>query len=347
MLHCIKEKCIRLGIIGSGFGLYGLLPAFHSVSNCQIVAFCGKSTQRVVDWMKRLSLDTTIHLHQDWHTMFANEQIDAVVIAVPPYAQFEIIQAALEKKIHVFAEKPLTVQLTQAYQLLELATRHQITHGIDFLFPEIDVWQTAKRMIDEKKFGEVKEVVMNWDFHSYDLRHKISSWKSNISLGGGALSFYFSHVFHYLEHFIGAITKLTSSPKSINEGEVGVDLTLGFTGGAIGNIHLSCDSKELMRHQLIFTCQHGQIVLENRDSITENFVLTTIDQDGGGNEVVSSDITLGKHADNDERVLIVKRLAQKFIHAISTGQQMVPSFIEGVRVQELIELAKSVTYVES
>jgi predicted dehydrogenase len=341
---------IRIGIIGSGFGLYGLLPAFHSLPNCRVIAFCGKQSPRLLNIIEKLSLVGTIRLYQNWEEMLACGHLDAVAIAVPPTAQYPIARMALENNIHIFAEKPLAAQLTHAYDLLALATRKKVTHGIDFLFPEIDVWQMAKKMLDEKKFGEIRHVAVNWDFRSYDVRQKISSWKTDPSLGGGALSFYFSHVLHYLEHFVGPIKNLKScfshSPDSLNGGEVGVDLNLEFIGGAMGVAHISCDSDQ-MRHQLIFTCQSGQISLENQQGITENFILKTIDNQGCETIIASRDLTPGKGPDNDERVLIVKRLAEKFIDACFKGQQMTPSFVEGVRVQELIEQTRKKSQCES
>lgn len=341
---------IRIGIIGSGFGLYGLLPAFHSLPNCQVLAFCGKQSPRLQNIIKELSLEGTIHIYQDWQEMLTYEQLDAVAIAVPPTAQYQIAKMALEKNIHVFAEKPLTTQLAHAHDLVALATRKKVTHAIDFLFPEIDVWQMAKKLLDEKKFGEICHVTVNWDFRSYDVRQKISSWKTDPNLGGGALSFYFSHVLYYLEYFLGAITSLKSyfsySPDSLNGGEVGVDLDLEFIGGATGVAHISCDSDQV-RHQLVFICQSGQISLENQQNVTENFILKTIDNQGHDTIIASQDLTPGKGANNDERVLIVKRLAKKFIDACLQGQQMTPSFIEGVRVQELIEQARKKSQSES
>ena len=326
---------IRIGIIGSGFGLYGLLPAFHSLPNCCVAAFCGKESPRLLKIIKELG---NIHIYQNWQEMLTREPLDAVAIAVPPPAQYPIIKMALAIDMHVFAEKPLTVDLAHAYELAKLAKCKKVTHGIDFLFPEIDVWQMAKKMLDEKKFGEIQHVTVKWDFRSFDIRNKISSWKTDTAKGGGALSFYVSHVLYYLEYFVSSISGLKSrftySPDSLNGGEVGVDLDLKFNGRATGAAHISCNS-DLMRHQIIFSCTSGKISLENQQSVTENFILKV-----GEATITSKDWTPDKSADSDERVLIVKRLAKKFIDACLQGEQMIPSFEAGVRVQELIEQAR-------
>ncbi|HEX2580042.1 MAG TPA: Gfo/Idh/MocA family oxidoreductase [Rhabdochlamydiaceae bacterium] len=338
---------IKVGIIGSGFGQYGLLPAFHALPNCQVVAFCGKQTPRLLNTIKQLSLEGTLSLYENWQEMLDCKQLGAVAIAVPPHAQYAIVKKALEKNLHIFAEKPLTAQLTHAYELTEIAARKNVTHAIDFLFPEIDVWQAAKQILDEKRFGEIRHVTVNWDFRSFDIRQKISSWKTDSTLGGGALSFYFSHVLYYLEYFVGTIANLKSrfshSPNSLNGGEVGVELDLEFSSGAKGAARISCDS-DLVRHQLIFTCESGEILLENRQNITEQFFLKTTDKQGSEMVISSQDLTPNKGADKDERVIIVKRLAQKFVDACLANQQMSPSFVQGVRVQELIEQARNERY---
>ena len=52
-----------MGIIGSGFGLYGLLPAFNSIKKCQVVSMCGKKTDRLVNYCKGIGLN---NIYTDW-----------------------------------------------------------------------------------------------------------------------------------------------------------------------------------------------------------------------------------------------------------------------------------------
>lgn len=180
---------------------------------------------------------------------------------------------------------------------------------------------------------------MNWDFLSYDIKNKIASWKTNIVEGGGALSFYFSHSLYYLEYYAGKITDIKSllsySKENINGGDVGVDLLLKFKNDINGYAHLRCDAVGLNRHQLIFQCEKGSIVLENENSITENFIIRI------NTEVKIDKLYLPKDRsrteDEDERVKVVKRLTARFINSCIKKMPMFPSFKDGVRVQGLIE----------
>jgi len=309
---------LRVGIIGSGFGEIGLKPAFKSIKSCRVVGACSG--------------------RKNWRAFLERDDIDAVAIAVPPRAQYEIAKAAIAKGLHVFAEKPLAANLAQARELFALTKKKKAVTCVDFIFPEIAEWQKVKELLDKKTFGGFKHISVNWDWQSGDIKYGRNTWRTKVSDGGGALSFYFSHGLYYLEHFAGKIldvkTSFIYSPKSRNGGEVGLDMLLKFKSGATGNVHVSCNSPGLIQHQLVFICERGVITLENKNVIVDNFVVKTYGEAGEKLIKVRKDKTL---ENEDERVKIVRKLAKKFVGACARKKQMVPSFADGLRVQELIE----------
>lgn len=338
---------IRIGIIGSGFGLYGLLPAFNAIPRCQVVCICGSKTEKLINFCKSIGLKK---IYTDWQGMLEREQLNAIALAVPPNIQYQIAKFAIKIGLNIFAEKPLAASYKQAKELLKLARKKKITHSIDFIFPEIEQWKKVKELINKRTFGKLKQICVNWDFMSYDIKNRLASWKTNVSEGGGALSFYFSHSLYYLEYFIGEILNLKGflsySEDSLNGGEIGVDIFINFKNGIYGYAHLRCNSKDLNRHQLIFICEKATIVLENKNNVTDNFFIKIFSQ----NEQVHKIKQLSKQGariktDEDERVRVVKEIASRFIDACIHKTQVTPSFKEGVRVQELIEKIRVNSYV--
>ena len=83
---------LRIGIIGSGFGLYGLLPAFNGLDNCRVVCICGKKTDRLANYCQSIGLKK---IYSDWRDMLDNEELDAVAVAVIPAVQYEIAKVAI------------------------------------------------------------------------------------------------------------------------------------------------------------------------------------------------------------------------------------------------------------
>ncbi|MDP3973598.1 MAG: Gfo/Idh/MocA family oxidoreductase [Candidatus Daviesbacteria bacterium] len=330
---------VKVGIIGSGFGLYGLLPAFNSIKKCQVIAICANDKGRLKKYQSEVG---NKKIYKDWQLMLNNEKLDALAIAVTPNAQYRIAKKAIKKGLHIFAEKPLAATLLQARQLYKLAEKKKIIHAIDFIFPEIEEWKEVKKIINNGQLGTLKKIELTWLFLSYDIKNKITSWKSNAREGGGALSFYFSHSLYYLEYFAGKIIKINSdifySKKSLNRGDVGADLTLKFEHGITGQAQLSCNSSTTSKHQLIFKFEKGRIILKNRNKRVTDFIIKIYRNNK------QERVTLAKEVDEinaDERVKEVRKIAERFISSCINGNQMIPSFKEGLRIQELITAIRS------
>lgn len=325
---------LKVGVIGSGFGTYGLLPAFANLKECQVVALCAHDSARVKKALKRYRVP---HYYQDWRTLLKEEPLDAIAIAVTPSAQASIIQTALKKKLHIFAEKPLTTSLKKARILLELAQKENVVHAVDFIFPEIAAWVKAKAMIDAQVIGQPLQFSQEWNFLSYDIAHQQLTWKTKRRNGGGAAAFYFSHALYYLEFFFGRITQLQSrlsyDSTSLGGAETGIEALLAFKQGVIGTAQLSCRSRGYHRHRLTIWGERGTLVIENDRDVSAHFYLDHYDSQGKKKHLTFP----LRQNDEDERVVPVKRLAQRFVTACVRGESLQPSFKAGVRVQELIE----------
>jgi len=331
----------KVAIIGSGFGMYGLLPAFSRIKGCNVVSICGKNSERMLDYCKKLGLNR----YTDWKEMLRKEKPDAVAIAVIPSHQYEIAKYALENDIAVFAEKPLTTSFDTSLELNKLAEKKRIPNMLDFIFTEIPEWRTAKKMIKNGLIGKIIKVDIDWTFLSYDLMNNIKSWKTDVEQGGGALSFYFSHVLYYLEYFLGRIKNIqcdfSSSEKSLNKGETGIEMTVSFENGCVGNIHMDISNVDQQIHKVKFYDVENIMVLQNiSNDFIDNFEL--ILSTSKGTEKIKSDIFLDSLYDESEdpRVKVIRPIAERFINWCNTGISAKPDFCDGLRVQELIEMAR-------
>ena len=331
----------KVAIVGSGFGMYGLLPAFSKIKECKVVSICGKNSEMMLNNCKKLGLNR----YTDWREMLQKEKPDAVAISVIPSHQYEIAIYALENGMAVFAEKPLTTSFDTSLELNKLAKKKRLPNMLDFLFPEIPEWHAAKKAIENGLIGEILKVNVDWTFLSYDLMNHIKSWKTDVKQGGGALSFYFSHVFYYLEYFLGRIKNIecnfSSSEKSLNKGETGTDMTISFENGCVGNAHMDISNTDQQKHKVEFHAEGKTIILQNFNSnFVDNFEL--ILNTSKGIEKIKPDMLLDSSYDESEdpRVKVIKPIAERFINWCNTGNTAKPDFEDGLRVQELIKMAR-------
>src|SRR3989344_4604255 len=125
----------KVSIVGSGFGIYGLLAAFDMVEGCEIISICAQKSERLEKYWKNRGSDK---IYADWKEMLDREKPDALAIAVIP-------KYALQNGIAVFAEKPLTTSVQTSLELYKLAQEKNLPNMVDFMFPEIPEWVEAKK----------------------------------------------------------------------------------------------------------------------------------------------------------------------------------------------------------
>ena len=263
-----------------------------------------------------------VQQYTNWKDMLQNEKPDAVAIAVIPKHQFEIAKYALEKKISIFAEKPLTTSYQDSLELTKLTQKHNIPNMVDFEFPEIPEWDEVKQIIDNHTLGKISSIDVNWTFMSYDLLHKIKSWKTDVEQGGGALSLVLSHTFYYLEFFLGKIKSMkfssSSSDKSLNNGDTAINMNLLFENGCQGNVHVDISNSNEHNHTIKFLGNNGTLTLQNNtNSFVDNFQII-LDKNNESKKIKPhKTLKISNEDFEDQRVKIVNILATKFINGVS------------------------------
>jgi len=332
----------NVAIIGSGFGLYGLLPSFHMIHGCKVNSICGKNSERMQNYCDKFGL----RRYEDWKEMLQKEKPDAVAIAVIPKFQYGIAKYALEHEIAVFAEKPLTTSLETSQELNQLAEKKNLPNMLDFIFPEIPEWQMAKKIIESGLVGKICNINTTWTFLSYDLKNHIQSWKTDVKQGGGALSFYFSHVFYYLENFIGKIKNIqcifSTSEKNLNLGETSVTMNILFENGCLGNAHLNISDTGSPIHKIEFISKNKSIILQNfGNNLVDDFELKIKTSTGIQKIKPDSTYDIKDIELEDPRIKVVIPIAKRFIHWCNTGIPSKPDFQDGLRIQELIQMART------
>jgi predicted dehydrogenase len=330
----------RVAVAGSGFGLYGVLPAFQRIPECAAVGIFGESSERLLNYCGR----TGVPFFSDWRAMLDECRPDALAVAVIPRHQHEILACALERGIAVLAEKPLAVELRQAAELLELARARKAAHMMDFLFPEIPEWSRARELLEQGAIGPVRHLKLSWRFLSHDIRHKLEGWKTRPEEGGGALSFYCSHLFYNLEFFLGKMRALrcglVHAPETPGAGETGVNLAVEFENGCAGEVIFDCAHPGGHEHAWEFEGGAGSLALEKTSaSFTRGFELTRRPKNGPAEKVAVKPLPCDPSL--DERVALVQSLAGRFVRWQREGVPARPDFSDGLRVQQLIELARA------
>ena len=178
-------------ILGSGFGLYGYLPAVLSKKNNTV--YLEKKYKKIINSRKELTIyKNKIIWIQNYLSNL--EIIDYLIIAKRPSDQVKIIKKIINKKNilkKIFLEKPIAKNPLAAKNLLNILKRKKINVSFGFIFQYTSWYKKIKNFIKENK--KKNEIEITWNFNAFFLKKKKKSWKNDISQGGGIINFYGIH----------------------------------------------------------------------------------------------------------------------------------------------------------
>jgi predicted dehydrogenase len=330
---------IGVGIVGCSYGRTVLLPAFRNDHRCKVVALAGTDAARTAELARAANVP---HGFGDWLSLVEAPGVAAVAIAVPPKIQPDIARRALEIGKPAFVEKPLAADLAGAQAMLAAARKSGQPTIIDFNFPELTSWRRAKEMLEHGSIGRLRHVVVTWNVENQATRLGLESWKTYGEGGGGVLGNFVCHCFYYLEWFCGPISGLCGRifclPDRGTEG--GVGLALAFASGAGGSLQVSCASFLGSGHRIEFYGDDGTMVLANPTAdYFRGFELMHARRTDQALERIAIE-DMAADQPSDSRIVPVTRLVRRFIDSCESGNSGLPGFVEGYRVQCLIEVAR-------
>jgi predicted dehydrogenase len=329
---------LRVGVIGLRFGSQVHIPAFRSDPRCDVIALAGRDAGKAADIARALDVPSS---YADWRELAAAPDVDAVGIAVPPAAQPAVIAEAVRQQKHVFCEKPLAASVDDARLALLAAETAGVVHGIDFIFPEIAVWQQAKASLADGAIGRPVHFAYTWRTETYASRTNAPSWKNRPAEGGGVLGNFVSHVAYNIEWLLGRIRGFEGlvQPRDRRQGR-GFDGVVRLENGVTGSLSVTTDAFLGSGHVVEIYGDEGTLVLHNSASdYVTGFRLSIGTRASGALECVLTHPHAGAAVDG--RLEPVSALVRRFIDAIHGGRAMKPTLADGVRVQELLALAEA------
>ncbi len=124
----------------------------------------------------------------DYLDVLNDPEVDAVVIASPPFTHLEMILAAIESGKHILLEKPMTVNMVEADQIIEKAKAYdkvllECSCRHSRLQPK---FRLIKKMIEQGNLGEVYHIHHNHLMRSTFIEYNpAGKWALDKSKAGG------------------------------------------------------------------------------------------------------------------------------------------------------------------
>jgi len=161
---------ITLGFIGTGTQGRGLLQNFLNQSDTQVLAICDVDTTRR-EHHKKLTDDfysakgnkeyKGCAVYKEFQELIARKDIDAVVIATPDHWHAYIAVAAANAKKDIYCEKPLSLTIHEARQMVKAARKNDIVFQTGSMQRSSSEFRKACELVRNGRIGKVKQVIVD------------------------------------------------------------------------------------------------------------------------------------------------------------------------------------------
>ena len=174
------SSLIRIGVIGYGYWGPNLVRNFADLDGCRVVAVCDRDPTRVAVAERRYP---GVRGTTDAQALIDAPDVDAVVVATPVAAHYDLASAALEAGKHVLVEKPLASTAEEAERLIELAARRKRVLMVDHTFVYTGAVRKMRELVMAGEIGDTyyydsvrinlglfqHDVDVMWDLAVHDL----------------------------------------------------------------------------------------------------------------------------------------------------------------------------------
>ncbi|XJZ27969.1 Gfo/Idh/MocA family protein [Bacillota bacterium Lsc_1132] len=171
---------IKVGIIGTGFIGPTHIEALRRLGFVEVVALAETSQEAAEKKARELGIPKAYGQYRD---MLQDSEIQVVHNCTPNHLHFEINKEIILAGKHVISEKPLAMVSKESAELLALAKKRGVVHGVNFNYRQHASVQNLHAKITNGELGKVNLVhgsyLQDWLMYETDF-----NWRLAPEVGG-------------------------------------------------------------------------------------------------------------------------------------------------------------------
>lgn len=227
----------KIAIIGCGRAAENLhLPALQRIENIEVVALADANRKQMESVAGKFNIKDC---YEDYQEMLADPAIDIVAVCVPVKYHFAIAMAVIASGKHLLVEKPLTLTLAEADELILAAEASDKKIMVGFNLRHHRLIQEARKMLESGALGEIESIRSQWT-SAIRYKQQLPEWRNSREQGGGALFEIAVHHFDLWRYLLKSdIAEVSAHSKSIEYPDETVTLTAKMENGVVASAMFS------------------------------------------------------------------------------------------------------------
>lgn len=336
---------IRAGILGAGTAGTGHATAFSQLPEVEVAALWSRTRARAEGLASRLHLEGA-QVYDDWQELIERAEVDAISVATPETLRRGPVTMALERGCHVLVEKPISIELSDACEMVRLAEVAGTVTATGFVWRYAPANQVVWREVQAGRLGRLLDIQMEWRFRGTPRQYfEWLPWAADVPTGG--LGSAGSHEFDRarfltgceFEHLVGRVLPFCLSREPEYVARCGAYMLLAeLTDGVLGQFRCTYTTGQPERTLFL----HGE---EGTLQVTQG---TVVRRYAGDDEAVPLDVPASDQVPEGVSLMqhVWNRLIADFVTAVRRGDvahasvSHLPTLVDGLRVQEVIDAAR-------
>ena len=226
----------RIGLVGTGFMGTTHANSYQEIDEAEIAAVASLDDERYTFAEEQTA---NADVYEDAAEMMSDADVTAVDICTPTPTHRPLVEAAAERGLDVFCEKPLARTTTDADAIVEAVTDADVTFMTGHVLRYFPEYVEAKRRIDAGEVGSLG--TLHTERLSSPPRYGTNSWFGDTEQSGGVLLDMAIHDFDYLRWIAGDVDRVFARTASWDDGHLNQhsSVTLRFENGVVGHVEAS------------------------------------------------------------------------------------------------------------
>jgi len=221
----LAPKPLGIAVVGMGFGGRVQVPVFQAHPGTTVRSICSGTRQRAQRTATEFAIE---HFTDDYREAIDRPDVDVVSIVTPPHLHMPIALEALAGGKHVLCEKPFALNAREARRMVAAAKRAKRSGMVDHEFRWIPARCRLKELIDKGWAGDVQRIAIletsTWMAKGSTLRY---AWQSQKKFGGGLLGAIGSHFIDFCRWIAGDVKSASAELATLVKKRPREDGTLG------------------------------------------------------------------------------------------------------------------------
>ncbi|MGY1707487.1 Gfo/Idh/MocA family protein [Geodermatophilus sp. SYSU D00697] len=222
----------RIGLVGAGFIAGRHVDSLGGIEGVSVAGIADPRTDRA----EVLAARSGATAYARWEDLLEAEELDALYVCVPPHAHGPVEEAAVDRGLPLFVEKPLAADLPTAERLADRIDAAGLLTAVGYHWRHLDTLELAQQLLAD---APARMVLGAW----LDKAPRVDWWARQEGSGGQTVE-QATHLFDVARVLVGEVAEgwATGSRSPDGPGDI-LDVctaALRFESGAVGSFANSC-----------------------------------------------------------------------------------------------------------